>query len=275
MTDPAAQPWPATDDQTCLVRTDDAGVATLRLNRPEAMNALDLDTKVALRDALADIAADPTVRCLVLTGTGRAFCVGQDLRQHIGLLTAADPSLWHTVREHYNPIARTLATMPKPVIAAVNGVAAGAGAALCFAADLRIVAESASFTTAFAGVALSADTGSSWWLPRLVGTTRAMEMLLSSRVVGSAEALQIGIATQVVADEQLAPVVADLSRRLAAGPTLAFASMRQAVAFSATHDLAESLENEAELMQVTGSSQDHAGAVAAFVAKRTPEFLGR
>ncbi len=257
-----------------VVRTDADGVATVRLARPAAMNALDLATKVLLRDTLADVAADPSVRCLLLTGTGRAFCVGQDLREHVELQRREDPTLWTTVAEHYNPIATTLATMPKPVVVAVNGAAAGAGASLTYAADVRLVAESASFTTAFAGVALSADTGASWWLPRLVGPTRAMELLLSSRTVGAAEALEIGLATQVVPDAELGAVAAQTARRLAAGPTLALASIRRAVAFSATHGLEESLAHEETLMALTGASRDHHRAVAAFLAKERPVFEG-
>ena len=272
MTAPASDPAvPATS----VVRTDADGIATVRLNRPDAMNALDTPTKVLLRDTLAAVAQDPAVRCVVLTGTGRAFCVGQDLNEHIRLQRSADPSLWRTVPEHYNPIATTLAGMAKPVIAAVNGVAAGAGGSIAFAADLRIVAESARFTTAFAGIALSADTGTSWWLPRLVGTTRAMELLLSARTVDAQEALAIGIATEVVPDDRLEARVAEVAAKLAAGPTLAYASLRRAVAFSATHDLATSLDHEARLMELTGASHDHAAAVAAFLAKEPPTFQGR
>src|SRR4051794_7766550 len=166
-----------TDADPVVVATD-GGVRTVRLARPEAMNALDVPIKVALRDALLTAAEDDAVRCVVLTGTGRAFCVGQDLREHVRLLADGSDVLTTTVTEHYNPIALALATMPKPVVAAVNGVAAGAGAAFAFAADLRILAASAGFNLAFTGIALSADSGSSWWLPRLVGAAKAKELLL-------------------------------------------------------------------------------------------------
>src|SRR3954447_9595762 len=159
------------------------GVATLTLNRPDAMNSLDGATKEALLAAAQQVADDQAVRCVVLTGTGRAFCVGQDLREHVRLLGEGAAALWTTVPEHYNPIALALATMPKPVVAAVNGVAAGAGAAFTFAADVRLVAESAGFNLAFTGIALSADSGSSWWLPRLVGVAKAKELLLMPRTV--------------------------------------------------------------------------------------------
>ncbi len=253
----------------------DGGVTTVRLNRPQAMNALDIATKVALRDAVITAADDERVRCVVLTGTGRAFCVGQDLREHIRLQQAADPSLWRTVPEHYNPIALTLATMPKPVVAAVNGIAAGAGAAFAFAADVRLLAASAGFNLAFTGIALSADSGSSWWLPRLVGAAKAKELLLMPRTVGAQEALDLGLATEVVPDEELPARARDLAAQLAAGPTVAYGAIRRAVAFSGGHPLEEALANEAMLMDLTGGTQDHGAAVAAFLAKEPPSFTGR
>ena len=169
------------------------GVATITLNRPDAMNGLDIATKEALLDAVRAAEQDAAVRCVVLTGSGRAFCVGQDLKEHISILQSSDAeSLFRTVEEHYNPIVTALATMPKPVVAAVNGVAAGAGASLAFACDFRILTEAAGFNLAFAGVALSCDTGSSWTLPRLVGRAKAIELLYFPRTLGSAESLELG-----------------------------------------------------------------------------------
>jgi len=260
---------------TTVVTTDAGGVRTVRIARPDALNALDLVTKVAFRDAVLAAAADEAVRCLVVTGTGRAFCVGQDLREHIRLQQAHDESLWRTVPEHYNPTALALATMPKPVVAAVNGVAAGAGAAFAFAADLRVVAASAGFNLAFTGIALSADSGASWWLPRLVGVAKAKELLLVPRTVGAQEALDLGLATEVVPDGDFADRVAQVAAQLAAGPTLAYGAVRRAVAYSATHDLESSLAHESTLMDLTGASADHAAAVAAFLAKAEPVFEGR
>lgn len=252
------------------------GVGTLRFNRPDAMNALDSATKSALLSGLRAMAADPDVRCVVLTGSGRAFCVGQDLKEHIAQLRGGDvEAVWSTVPEHYNPIAVTLHEMEKPVIAAVNGVAAGAGASLSFLADYRVVAASAGFNLAFAGIALSCDTGSSWTLPRLVGPTRAMELLLDPRTISADEAAALGIATAVVPDEEFTGHVEALATRLAQGPTLAYASIRRSVAYSATHDLSDSLEFEAQMMQRTGASADHQAAVTAFLAKEKPTFTGR
>lgn len=252
------------------------GVATVRLNRPEAMNSLDTATKVALRDALEAVAAEDAVRCVVLTGTGRAFCVGQDLKEHIAILQSGDDaSLFRTVPEHYNPIVTALATMPKPVVAAVNGVAAGAGASFAFACDYRILADTAGFNLAFTGIALSCDSGASWTLPRLVGPAKAIELLYEPRTVPAAEALELGLATRVVPADELEGAVAELAGRLAAGPTQAFASVRRSVAHSATHDLAASLAFEAEMMTHTGATADHRNAVAAFIAKERPTFEGR
>jgi 2-(1,2-epoxy-1,2-dihydrophenyl)acetyl-CoA isomerase len=253
----------------------DGGVTTVRLNRPDALNALDVPTKVALRDALATAAGDPGVRCVVLTGTGRAFCVGQDLREHVRFLEQGAGSLATTVTEHYNVIARTLATMPKPVVASVNGVAAGAGAAFAFAADIRILAESAGFNMAFTGIALSADSGSSWWLPRLVGAAKAKDLLLRPRTVGAGEALDLGLATEVVPGADLVDRTREVAGRLAAGPTVAYGAVRQAVEYSLGHSLEESLTHEGELMSLTGATADHWAAVAAFLAKEKPAFEGR
>ena len=252
------------------------GVATITLNRPEAMNGLDVATKDLLLATVQQVGADPEVRCVVLTGSGRAFCVGQDLKEHLAGLQGDDSvPLSDTVEKHYNPTVLALATMPKPVIAAVNGVAAGAGASLAFAADFRILVDTAGFNTSFAGVALSCDTGASWTLPRIVGRAKAMELLYFPRMVDAAEALDLGLATQVVPAAEFTTAVGELAVRLAAGPTLSFGSIRQAVAHSASHTLEESLAFEAEKMAFTGGTEDHLAAVNAFVAKEKPAFKGR
>ncbi|MGI8802530.1 MAG: enoyl-CoA hydratase-related protein, partial [Solirubrobacteraceae bacterium] len=203
-------------------------------------------------------------------------CVGQDLREHAENI-ASQPmeAVWSTVPEHYAPIAAALATMPKPVVAAVNGVAAGAGASMAFACDVRLVADTAGFNTAFAGIGLSCDTGASWTLSRLVGYARAVELLMLPRTVKADEAYEIGLANRIVPTAELADTAAELARTLAAGPTLAYAAIKQAVAYAATHDLPSALQMEAEKMALTGASQDHRDAVAAFVAKQPPEFRGR
>jgi 2-(1,2-epoxy-1,2-dihydrophenyl)acetyl-CoA isomerase len=273
MTTPHAESSP--ESAPVLLHVEDA-VATITLNRPEAMNGLDVATKELLRDTVHQVADDPDVRCVVLTGSGRAFCVGQDLKEHLaGLKGEADVPLSQTVELHYNPTVLALATMAKPVIAAVNGVAAGAGASLAFAADFRILVDSAGYNTSFAGVALSCDTGSSWTLPRLVGRAKAMELLYFPRTIDAAEALELGLATQVVTAEELPQAVGALAARLAAGPTVAFGSIRQAVAYASAHPLEESLAFEADKMALTGGTADHLAAVDAFMAKEKPVFTGR
>jgi 2-(1,2-epoxy-1,2-dihydrophenyl)acetyl-CoA isomerase len=253
------------------------GVATITLNRPDAMNALDTPTKVLLRDTILAAAEDDSVRVVVLTGTGaRAFCVGQDLKEHIGLLEANDTdALWSTVPDHFAPMALALAEMPKPVIAAVNGVAAGAGASLAFACDFRVVADTAGFNLAFTGIALSCDTGISWTLPRLIGQAKALELLYFPRTVPAGEALTLGLATSVVPAAEFSSAVDKLAAKLAAGPTVAYGAVRQSLGYSATHTLADALVFEAGKMRLTGDTEDHRNAVASFVAKQKPTFNGR
>ncbi|WP_030619580.1 enoyl-CoA hydratase/isomerase family protein [Streptomyces sclerotialus] len=255
------------------------GVATITLNRPDAMNALDTETKVALRDATREAAADPAVRAVLLTATGRAFCVGQDLKEHIGSLekdrASGEGATMSTVREHYNPIVEALTGMPKPVVAAVNGVAAGAGAGFAMAADYRLVADSASFNTSFAGVALTADSGMSWTLPRLIGHGRAADLLLFPRNVSAQEAYELGIANKVVPAAELASEARALALRLAQGPTAAYAAIKESLAYGTDHSLPETLAKEDELQTRAGASEDHVIAVQAFVKKEKPHFVGR
>ncbi|MFD7551279.1 enoyl-CoA hydratase-related protein [Streptomyces sp. NPDC059578] len=264
---------------TVLYEVSDA-LATITLNRPGAMNALDTVTKEALRDAVEEAAADAAVRAVLLTGAGeRAFCVGQDLKEHIATL-AADRGpdageVMGTVRDHYNPIVRALTGMAKPVVAGVNGVAAGAGFGFALAADVRVVADTASFTTAFAGVALSADSGVSWTLPRVVGPGRAADLLFLPRSIEAAEAYELGIATRVVPAGELAAEARRVARELAQGPTLAYAALKESLAFAQAHALPETLEQEDRLQRRAGASQDHRIAVDAFVHKTRPRFLGR
>lgn len=250
------------------------GIGWVRLNRPDAMNALNLALKEALLAALRSVAEDPAVRCVVLTGTGRAFCVGQDLKEHVANLADPNSTLSTTVSEHYNPIVTLLATMNKPVIAALNGVAAGAGLSFALACDSRIIIEDAGLNTAFAGIALSCDSGASWALPRLVGPARAKELLMFPRTVPAEEALALGLVTRVVKAADFDAVVRELATTLAEGPTLAYGAIRRAVAVSAGADLATALAHEADLMALTGASADHRAAVDAFLAKETPVYTG-
>ncbi|BBC33179.1 Enoyl-CoA hydratase [Streptomyces graminofaciens] len=256
------------------------GLATITLNRPEAMNALNIATKVALREAVESAASDDAVRAVLLTAAGdRAFCVGQDLKEHIGLLIqdkeTGSQQTMTTVREHYNPIVKALTGMAKPVVAGVNGVAAGAGLGFALAADYRVVADTAAFNTSFAGVALTADSGVSWTLPRVIGPGRAADLLLFPRSISAQDAYELGIANRVVPSAELAEEAAKVARALAGGPTVAYAAIKEAVAYGFSHSLAETLDKEDELQTRAGSSEDHGIAVQAFVNKETPKYLGR
>ena len=256
------------------VRYDVAdGVATVTLDQPDALNALTVAMKVALREALERAGADQDVRAVVLTGAGRGFCVGQDLREHAASLADGDTSL-STVREHYNPIVTALTGLPKPVVAAVNGTAAGAGASLAFACDFRIAADSAAFLMAFARVGLGPDTGASWTLQRLVGHGRAAAMLMLAEPVSAAQALEMGLVNAVVPAADLAAAAQELAARLAAGPTLAYAGIKEALAAAATSDLTAALETEAQIQARCGATDDHRKAVDAFLAKKAPTFTG-
>jgi 2-(1,2-epoxy-1,2-dihydrophenyl)acetyl-CoA isomerase len=252
----------------------DGAVATITINRPAARNALTAETKLALLELLRNAKDDDAVRAVVVTGAGPAFCSGQDLREHAELLAAGGSPL-DTVRRHYNPIIETIADMPKPVIAALPGVAAGAGASLAFACDFRIAAERASLLLAFARVGLGADSGASWTLPRLVGAAKAAELLMLAEPINSATALQLGLLTSVVADDELPTAAVSFAARLAEGPTLAYAAIKASLLYGSSHTLGESLEKEADLQERLGGSADHRAATEAFVAKQPPVYHGR
>ena len=250
------------------------GVAVITLNRPDAMNALTVEMKLALRAALERAAGDEAVRAVLLTGAGRAFCAGQDLREHAANLEAGQ-GLSGTVQEHYNPIIQTITSMPKPVVAAVNGTAAGAGASLAFACDLIVASERASFATAFSRIGLAPDSGMSWTLQRLVGRAKAAELLLLAEPVPAAQARDIGLVNQVAPADQLDTVARTLAGRLAVGPTLAYAAVKQALTYAAAHDLPEALAKEAELQDACAQTTDHVAATGAFLKKEQPIFEGR
>ena len=253
--------------------TIDAGVGTVTI--VSSRGALDNAAKNALREVLQRLSDDVEVRAVILTGSGPTFCVGQDLREHAASLAADATAAWDTVQEHYIPIGTALATMPKPVIAAVNGTAAGAGAALAFACDLRFIADDAVFHLGFASIGLSFDSGMSWTLPRLIGLGRATELMLLTRPVAAPEALALGLATEVVPAVDLSAVVTTVARALAAGPTIAFGAAKQALAYAAGHGLLDALDMEAGLQTLAGTTEDHAAAVQSFLAKRPPSFRGR
>jgi 2-(1,2-epoxy-1,2-dihydrophenyl)acetyl-CoA isomerase len=249
-------------------------VATITMNRPEALNALTVAMKVALIAALQRAAEDDGVRAVVVTGAGRGFCVGQDLKEHVAGLESGDRDL-DTVTLHYNPIVEAITSMPKPVIAAVNGPAAGAGAAIAFACDLRIAAESGSFMMAFSRIGLGPDSGSSWTLQRLIGSGRAMAMLLLADTVHAAQALEMGLVSAVVPAETLPTLTDELAAKLANGATVAYGAIKDTVLYAGSHTLTESLAREASVQSRCGATEDHLNAAKAFLAKTPATFSGR
>jgi 2-(1,2-epoxy-1,2-dihydrophenyl)acetyl-CoA isomerase len=262
-----------------LLVTVDDGVATLTLNRPESLNSLDTALKEALSEAVTEVAADDRVRAVVLTGAGRAFCVGQDLREHVGSLEAAAESgtgPLDTVLVHYNPLVLALAGMPKPVVAAVRGPAAGAGASLALLADFRVGGPGTSFLMAFARVGLAGDTGASWTLPRLVGHAKATELLMLAQPIAADEALRLGLLTQLADDDDAVLAEANaLAARLSKGPTVAYGQIKRELLHGAQATLAEALAIEADAQKIAGATGDHRESTMAFVNKEKPTFTGR
>lgn len=252
----------------------DGAVAVITLNRPRARNALDLALKEGLLGALRDVAADCSVRAVVLAGAGPAFCVGQDLREHAESLASGAWATQRTVERHYNPLAETLATMPQPVVAAVHGACVGAGLGLALACDLRVLADDAVLGTAFGGVGLTFDTGLSATLTWAVGAARARELVLLGDTFDAVSAVAWGIAGRVVPADEVPTTARELAARLAAGPPLAHAASKRLVAAATTRPLTATLAAEAAEQDALGRTADHREAVDAFLAHRPPSFTG-
>jgi 2-(1,2-epoxy-1,2-dihydrophenyl)acetyl-CoA isomerase len=246
-------------------------VTTLTLDRADALNSLTVDLKNELLAALKSIGRDRAVRAVVLTGAGRAFCAGQDLRER--LEPDAAP-LAVELRERYNPIIAAMRRLEKPIVGAVNGVAAGAGASLAFACDIRLAAPEATFLLAFGRVGLVPDSGATWFLPRLVGTAKALEMALTTEPLSAADAERFGLVARVVPAPDLLAEAQGLAGRLAAGAPRAIALTKRAMNRSWDATLDEHLDYEADLQGLAGATADHAEGVAAFVEKRRPAFTG-
>jgi 2-(1,2-epoxy-1,2-dihydrophenyl)acetyl-CoA isomerase len=249
----------------------DGAVATIALDRPDALNALTIPVKVALLEAFRSIGEDRSIRAVILTGAGRAFCAGQDLAERED---PDAPPLDVELRERYNPIVRAIRTLDQPVIAAVNGVAAGAGASLAFACDLRIAAADARFVLAFGRIGLVPDSGATWFLPRLVGAARAAEIALVGDPIDADEALRIGLVNRVVPADSLVAEAQAMAERLAAGAPRANAMTKHSLQRSWSIDLDDALEGEARLQGEAGATADHAEGLAAFREKRPPRFTG-
>ena len=255
---------------------DRRGAATwLTIDRPEALNALDAPTKEALVEALQEAAGDPGVRAVALTGAGRAFCVGQDLRElEQAYREGRPPDLAGALERHYVPICRLLAEMPKPSVAVVNGVAAGAGVSLALACDLRLASSAARWRLAFSGIALVPDAGSTWHLPRLIGLSRALEMALLGDWVEADQALAFGLVNRVWPADDFRREAEAAVAALAAGPTLALGRAKALLRDHLQVGLDEALAGEAAAQVASGQTKDHAEGVAAFLEKRPPTFQG-
>jgi 2-(1,2-epoxy-1,2-dihydrophenyl)acetyl-CoA isomerase len=255
---------------TLLIETKEA-VRVVTLNRPDVLNAINAQIGEELLDALRDAEQAPDVRCVVMTGAGRAFCAGADLKDH----APGGTSLGDVLRSRYNRIILRIRTMEKPVIAAVNGVAAGAGCNLALAADLRIASDRASFIEVFTRVGLIPDCGGTWLLPRLVGVGRAFEMMLFADPVDAPVAERLGLVNRVVPHETLMARAMEWAVRLARGPTLAYGLIKRGVDHNLAVDLRAGLEYEAWLQEIAGRTEDHREGVAAFLEKRPAAYLGR
>ncbi len=265
----------AVSEPAALLVQRAGALATVTLNRPDRRNAINLELKTALVAAVDELANDPAVRAVVLTGAGPAFCVGQDLAEHAAALHGDDATALDTVGLHYNPIVRGLTEMPKPVVAAVNGACAGAGLGLALACDLRVAAAGVKFVTAFAGVGLSADSGLSATLVHAVGASRAAELLLLGEPFSAEQAAEWGMVRAVVPAGDLLGTATELAGRLAAGPTQAYAEIKRAVWAAAGASLPDVLAGEAAAQSRLGRTRDHAHAVESFLAKSRPSFEGR
>ena len=258
-----------------LIETIEDGVATLTFNRPERMNALSTPIMEGLLHGLPRLAGDPGVRVIVLTGAGRAFCAGGDVKSMAeGGEERSAAEATARLRSRME-VSRILHELPKPTIAMINGPAAGAGLAFALACDLRIAGASARLVTAFVKVGFSGDFGGSFFLTRLVGTAKAREVYFTGRPVDAQEALSLGLVNRVVPDDQLADTTMELARSLAQGPQIALSLMKRNLNCAESSGLAELLDLEAANQVLTGRTEDHREAAKAFVEKRAPVFVGR
>lgn len=255
-----------------IYRVDD-GVAVITLNRPDKLNALTAAMLIELNRLLEQAEHDGAVRAVVITGAGRGFSAGQDLTEMRAREAAGEPGISaRYMEETYHPLIRRIRTMEKPVIGAINGVAAGAGASLALACDLRVASENASFIQSFVNVGLVPDSGSTFFLPRLAGFARALELAFTGRRLSAEEAERIGVVNRVVPHDQLMDTAMELAHQLAQGPTRVIGLTKRAFNRSWQVHLDEALSYEAELQEIARSTEDHREGVTAFLEKRKPEF---
>lgn len=251
------------------------GVAVLTLNRPDRMNSFNTQMHGEVRDALKQVKKDGSVRCLLITGNGRGFCAGQDLSDRNVDPNAEMPNLGKSIEKNYNPLIRTLQGLEMPVICAVNGVAAGAGANIAFACDIVLAARSASFIQAFCKIGLVPDSGGTWTLPRLVGHARAMALSMLGDKISAEQAQSWGMIWQVIDDEQLKDEALSMAKRLATQPTKGLALIKRAIQSSWDNSFDEQLDLERDLQTLAGRTEDYREGVKAFMEKRQPDFKGK
>jgi 2-(1,2-epoxy-1,2-dihydrophenyl)acetyl-CoA isomerase len=259
--------------ETITVELADA-IATLTLNRPDAFNALNLALGRELFSAVVELDEDPAVRCIVITGAGRAFCGGGDVKDFVEGLPRIGVLIKELTTYVHGAVSRLVRT-PKPVLTAVNGVAAGGGLSLAISGDLVLAAESARFTMAYSRIAATPDGSSSYWLPRLIGLRRAMELFYTNRVLTAREAMEWGLVTRVVPDAELAEAAGRLAAELAQGPTLALGRGKLLFHSATTESLETQMELESQAIAQSGHTEDFAEGVRAFAAKRAPGFKGK
>lgn len=253
----------------------DAGVLTITLNRPDRLNSFNDEMHHQLSEALTVAERDDSVRCVLITGAGRGFCAGQDLNDRNVSVDQAPPDLGLSVERFYNPLIRRLSALPKPIVCAVNGVAAGAGAALAMACDIVVAADNASFIQSFCKLGLVPDSGGSWYLPRLAGHARAMGMALLGDKISAQQALEWGMIWQVVAATELTDHTQSMAKQLATQPTYGLGLIKKAMYSSASNTLDQQLDLERDLQRLGGRSADYREGVSAFFAKRPPNFSGK
>lgn len=251
------------------------GIARLTLNRPDRLNSFTVQMHEEIAGALSQIEADKTVRVLLLSGAGRGFCAGQDLSDRAVAPGGDGVDLGESLENRYNPLIRRLTALPIPVICAVNGVAAGAGANIAFAADIVLAAKSAKFIQAFCNIGLVPDSGGTWILPRLAGQARAMGLALTGQPLPAEQAEQWGLIWRAIDDNRLADEAGALAAKLAAGPTKGLGAIKQAIRASWGNDLTTQLNMERDMQRALGRSADYREGVAAFTEKRAPKFTGQ